>query len=149
MPSIRDQLVSPQQRSATMLSRHAQQRSLEIPSVPASRSRTSLNNYASEYSGQDSDSEMDSGSDSDDVLQDLAADNIPVTGFAVASSKRNLDFHELFVEIPEGDYLIEGEHPYHYLLQTLTFCRLWLRPSTRDPHPRPTVHIREPRMLSR
>jgi len=43
----------------------------------------------------------------DDVLLDLAADNIPVTGFAVASSKRNADFHELFPEIPEGDYLIE------------------------------------------
>lgn len=31
-----------------------------------------------------------------------------VTGFAVASSRRNADFHELFRSIPEGDYLIEG-----------------------------------------
>ncbi|KAE9397455.1 hypothetical protein BT96DRAFT_73329 [Gymnopus androsaceus JB14] len=31
-----------------------------------------------------------------------------VTGFAVASSRRNTDFHELFRSIPEGDYLIEG-----------------------------------------
>ncbi|KAI5885358.1 GRAM-domain-containing protein, partial [Schizophyllum commune H4-8] len=29
------------------------------------------------------------------------------TGFAVASSKRNADFHELFPAVPEGDYLIE------------------------------------------
>lgn len=47
----------------------------------------------------------DSGSE--DEL-DLHAD-IPVTGFAVASYKRNADFHELFPSIPEGDYLIEGE----------------------------------------
>lgn len=43
---------------------------------------------------------------SDDEL-DINED-IPVTGFAVASSKRNADFHELFPSIPEGDYLIEG-----------------------------------------
>ncbi|KAG1779642.1 hypothetical protein EV702DRAFT_1024673 [Suillus placidus] len=42
---------------------------------------------------------------SDDEL-DINED-IPVTGFAVASSKRNADFHELFPSIPEGDYLIE------------------------------------------
>ncbi|KAL0570361.1 hypothetical protein V5O48_011608, partial [Marasmius crinis-equi] len=30
-----------------------------------------------------------------------------VTGFAVASSRRNTEFHELFPGIPEGDYLIE------------------------------------------
>ncbi|KAJ8085188.1 hypothetical protein PM082_003980 [Marasmius tenuissimus] len=30
-----------------------------------------------------------------------------VTGFAVASSRRNGEFHELFPGIPEGDYLIE------------------------------------------
>jgi len=29
------------------------------------------------------------------------------TGFAVASKKRNADFHELFKTIPEGDYLME------------------------------------------
>ena len=34
--------------------------------------------------------------------------DIPVTGFAVASNKRNADFHELFPTIPEEDYLIEG-----------------------------------------
>lgn len=32
-----------------------------------------------------------------------------ITGFAVASSKRNSDFHALFSAVPEDDYLIEGE----------------------------------------
>jgi hypothetical protein len=49
----------------------------------------------------------DSGSSSDEL--DLNEQDIPVTGFAVASNKRNADFHELFPNIPEGDYLIEGE----------------------------------------
>lgn len=36
-------------------------------------------------------------------------DDLPVTGFAVASAKRNHDFHLLFKEVPEVDYLIEGK----------------------------------------
>ncbi|KAJ7477277.1 hypothetical protein B0H11DRAFT_1298637 [Mycena galericulata] len=55
--------------------------------------------------GSGSDSDGDSGSDLEDL--DLGEDDIPVTGFAVASNKRNADFHELFPGIPEGDYLIE------------------------------------------
>lgn len=31
-----------------------------------------------------------------------------ITGFAVASSKRNVDFHALFPSVPEDDYLIES-----------------------------------------
>lgn len=51
--------------------------------------------------------------DSDDVYESPDAfsfddDDIPVTGFAVASSKRNADFHELFPDIEDEDYLIEG-----------------------------------------
>ena len=42
---------------------------------------------------------------------ELTEEDIPVTGFAVASNKRNADFHELFHNIPDGDYLIEGECP--------------------------------------
>ncbi|ELU44210.1 GRAM domain-containing protein [Rhizoctonia solani AG-1 IA] len=34
----------------------------------------------------------------------------PIPGFVVASSKRNADFHELFPNIPEGDYLVQGEY---------------------------------------
>lgn len=45
--------------------------------------------------------------DSDDALS-LNDHDIPITGFAVASSKRNNDFHEVFPEIPDDDYLIEG-----------------------------------------
>jgi hypothetical protein len=56
--------------------------------------------------GQDDDADDDS--DDDELLAELNDGDIPVTGFAVASSKRNADFHELFRTIPEGDYLIEG-----------------------------------------
>jgi hypothetical protein len=31
------------------------------------------------------------------------------TGYAVASRKRNVDFHAIFKSIPEDDYLIEGQ----------------------------------------
>ncbi|KIK66327.1 hypothetical protein GYMLUDRAFT_1025648 [Collybiopsis luxurians FD-317 M1] len=65
------------------------------------------------YSGLDSSDEEgeDGSSDEDDDEDDLASaidvHDMPVTGFAVASSRRNADFHELFKNIPEGDYLIE------------------------------------------
>lgn len=52
-----------------------------------------------------------SSASSDDELEDdldLDPDDIPVTGFAVASNRRNQEFHEMFPNIPEGDYLIEG-----------------------------------------
>ena len=60
------------------------------------------------YSGLEGSSDDDgSGSELDSDLE-LGDDDIPVTGFAVASNKRNADFHELFPTVPEGDYLIEG-----------------------------------------
>ncbi|KAJ6543958.1 hypothetical protein B0H19DRAFT_957127 [Mycena capillaripes] len=59
----------------------------------------------SDDDGSGSDSGDDSGSGLEDL--DLGEDDIPVTGFAVASNKRNADFHELFPGIPEGDYLID------------------------------------------
>jgi len=55
----------------------------------------------------DSDDSDDSGSEGSSIL-DIDEEDIPVTGFAVASNKRNADFHDLFPSIPEGDYLIEG-----------------------------------------
>ena len=67
------------------------------------------------YSGLDDYSEDESGSDLDSDL-DLGDDDIPVTGFAVASNKRNADFHELFPTIPEGDYLIEGRWLFSFFL---------------------------------
>lgn len=52
--------------------------------------------------------DADDDSDDDELLAELNDGDIPVTGFAVASNKRNADFHELFGTVPEGDYLIEG-----------------------------------------
>ncbi|KAG8896134.1 hypothetical protein FRB99_009056 [Tulasnella sp. 403] len=52
------------------------------------------------------DSEGAYDSDSQDEMS-FNDQDIPITGFAVASSKRNADFHELFPAVPEGDYLIE------------------------------------------
>jgi hypothetical protein len=62
------------------------------------------------YSGleEGSSDEDDSGSEDDLMDLDLGEDDFPVTGFAVASNKRNADFHELFPTVPEGDYLIDG-----------------------------------------
>ncbi|KAF9071696.1 hypothetical protein BDP27DRAFT_1321753 [Rhodocollybia butyracea] len=70
------------------------------------------------YSGLESDDSEDESmdeSDDDDIRSaiggigggDGRVHEIPVTGFAVASSRRNADFHEMFRTIPEGDYLIE------------------------------------------
>ncbi len=74
------------------------------------RSRQSSGAYAP--NGDDAngsgDFQSDMDSDSDDDLG-LNVDDIPVTGFAVASNKRNAEFHENFPWIPEGDYLIEGD----------------------------------------
>ncbi|KAL0952035.1 hypothetical protein HGRIS_008679 [Hohenbuehelia grisea] len=76
------------------------------PSVSAHSDRNS-DTYVDEHDYY-SDSSDDEQSDSDDDLGDLdIGDDIPVTGFAVASSKRNADFHEVFPTIPDGDYLIE------------------------------------------
>ena len=62
----------------------------------------------SDFSDGDTYSSGDESGSSSDGL-DLDDRDIPVTGFAVASNRRNADFHELFPNIPEGDYLIEGE----------------------------------------
>jgi len=64
--------------------------------------------YVSSVDGRDEDAIDDDDSEDDELLAELNEGDIPVTGFAVASNKRNADFHELFKTIPEGDYLIEG-----------------------------------------
>ncbi|KAH9058262.1 hypothetical protein EDB87DRAFT_933176 [Lactarius vividus] len=61
--------------------------------------------YVSSAEGHDD--EVEDDSEDDALLAELNDGDIPVTGFAVASNKRNADFHELFRSIPEGDYLIE------------------------------------------
>ena len=74
---------------------------------PANGRAARVYSDAGSFNTEGSDSE---GTDESDEL-DLDPDDIPVTGFAVASNKRNQDFHELFPSVPEGDYLIEGECP--------------------------------------
>lgn len=66
--------------------------------------------YVSSADGRDDDlgDDDDDDSEDDELLAELNEGDIPVTGFAVASNKRNADFHDLFKAIPEGDYLIEG-----------------------------------------
>ncbi|WVF65961.1 hypothetical protein IAT40_000699 [Kwoniella sp. CBS 6097] len=54
----------------------------------------------------DYDFDADDFDDDDDSDSDLG-DDLPVTGFAVASNRRNADFHALFPTIDDGDYLIE------------------------------------------
>ena len=70
------------------------------------------------YSGLEDDSSEESDVDSSgrDDLMDLDLEENAVTGFAVASHKRNSDFHELFPNVPETDYLIEGNVPFSFTL---------------------------------
>ncbi|KAF5385387.1 hypothetical protein D9615_001078 [Tricholomella constricta] len=114
--------------SASTSSRHLKNKSAEMSPRSAKSIRLARSprrggslsihsDNASEYYGEDrpdyysglEDSSDDGGSSSEDDLEDLdlGEDDIPVTGFAVASNKRNADFHELFPNIPEGDYLID------------------------------------------
>ena len=86
--------VMPSRRRATAASINSDNNSEYLPDAP-------------EYFDFDADSSLEDRTD-DETDIDLE-DNFPVTGFAVASNKRNADFHELFPNIPDGDYLIEGE----------------------------------------
>lgn len=54
------------------------------------------------------DFDYDDDDDDDDDDSDLEG-LLPVTGFAVASNRRNLEFHSMFPAVDEGDYLIEGQ----------------------------------------
>lgn len=98
------------------------------------------------YSGLGGSSDEDgSGSDLDSDDLELGDDNIPVTGFAVASNKRNADFHELFPTVPEGDYLIEGGRLVSgvkvFFLISFFLARLWLCVAKRNPDPRTTLYL--------
>jgi hypothetical protein len=110
------------------------------------------------YSGLEDSSDEGSGSDSDDESGsgledlDLGEDDIPVTGFAVASNKRNADFHELFPGIPEGDYLIDGALAYLSFplnLNLIFISRLWMRSPKGDLDPRTNLCFRKPPLLPR
>lgn len=78
------------------------------------------------------DDEVEDDSEDDALLAELNDGDMPVTGFAVASNKRNADFHELFKTIPEGDYLIEGVSRLTLTLVSplIHFTRLRLRSAT-------------------
>ncbi|KAK6905297.1 hypothetical protein I203_106119 [Kwoniella mangroviensis CBS 8507] len=64
------------------------------------------NGNTDDYDGEEGGFDVDEFDDDDDSDSDLD-DDLPVTGFAVASNRRNADFHTLFPSIDEGDYLIE------------------------------------------
>jgi hypothetical protein len=72
------------------------------------RSQGHESGSASSADGHDDDALDDDDSEDEELLAGLNEGDIPVTGFAVASNKRNAEFHELFRATPEGDYLIEG-----------------------------------------
>ncbi|KAL1407061.1 hypothetical protein Q8F55_006474 [Vanrija albida] len=57
--------------------------------------------------GDDSDDGYGSEDDSEHDSDTEGLDHLPVTGFAVASNRRNGEFHALFPTVDEGDYLIE------------------------------------------
>ena len=129
---------------------------LSLPRSGAPRTSTSIaSDSVSEYYPEDRPeyySALDASSDEDDseenesILDDM--EDMPVTGFAVASNKRNADFHELFPSIPEGDYLIEGRHTLPSQPRPLTLVRLRLRTPTRYPSTRSTLYLRKSHMLS-
>jgi hypothetical protein len=88
---------------------HRTRSSIDRTRSPPRSRQPSINYAASDVSDQDSFmSGIGGGSDDEDDELDLDADDIPVTGFAVASARRNQEFHEMFPGVPEGDYLIEG-----------------------------------------
>jgi hypothetical protein len=117
---------SPPYMASNASSRHVKNRSAEVSPRSNRSRRRKATSVASEnnsepyddrpeyYSGleEGSSDEDDSGSEDDLMDLDLGEDDFPVTGFAVASNKRNADFHEVFPSIPEGDYLIEGERSF-------------------------------------
>lgn len=61
------------------------------------------------YNGLGNESSDEDETDTESDSLGIGEEDIPVTGFAVASNKRNADFHDLFPTVPEGDYLIEGK----------------------------------------
>lgn len=56
----------------------------------------------------ESDDGYGSEEESEGLSEGEGLENLPVTGFAVASNRRNAEFHSMFPSVDEGDYLIEG-----------------------------------------
>ena len=112
------------------------------------------------YSGfeldADTSSEEMSGSDASDEEygEGVGLADIPVTGFAVASTRRNQDFHEVFPTVLEGDYLIEGvltAVSCDVIIGILTsvLTRLWVCTAKRDSHSRTVIHLGKPHLFPR
>ena len=117
--------------------RHATGRPREVSNASSSTAQRATEGSNSE----------DSDYDSTDAL-DFGDDDIPITGFAVATMKRNQEFHELFPTIPTDDYLIDGVsfsccslNPFFKIKK---LSRLWLRVTAGYPDSRTTLHLREP-----
>lgn len=80
----------------------ARRKSLHLPISPQSR----VGSFRNLESSRDKLDSIDGHTEETSSDEELGLDD--VTGFAVASGRRNSDFHELFPSIPDGDYLIEG-----------------------------------------
>jgi hypothetical protein len=83
-------------------------------SAPSSRRGSRRNPYLKSShrpDGDGSDAALDFDDDEEDEDDDDESEyeaGLPVTGFAVASNRRNAEFHSMFPAVDEGDYLIEG-----------------------------------------
>jgi hypothetical protein len=84
-------------------------------SAPSSRRGSKRNPYLKSShrpDGEGSDAALEFDDDEDDDDEDFDSEHesgLPVTGFAVASNRRNAEFHQMFPLVDEGDYLIEGK----------------------------------------
>lgn len=71
-----------------------------------------------------------------------------ITGFAVASNKRNREFHATFRSVPEGDYLLDGKAScFSETLNRLILFRLWLCIAKGDIGTWQDVCLRKPHLL--
>ncbi|KAG8935730.1 hypothetical protein FRC02_006778 [Tulasnella sp. 418] len=112
-PSVQNMPVIPASPPLSRQETQRQDTKRIVPGSPNGRSVSSQENGRGTYqsfkgpgsTGHDGGSEAADDSDSDGLS--FADEDIPITGFAVASSKRNTDFHDLFPDVPAGDYLIE------------------------------------------
>ncbi|PVF93814.1 hypothetical protein CPB86DRAFT_789686 [Serendipita vermifera] len=81
------------------------------PNDPSSPERTRIVRPRVRSASSNSKANYDSAEDSEDYDSGDALsfndDEIPITGFAVATMKRNQDFHEMFPQVPPDDYLID------------------------------------------
>jgi hypothetical protein len=87
-----------------------------MKSAPSSRRGSRRNPYLKSSHRPDGDAGSDALEFDDDEEDEDEDDHseyetgLPVTGFAVASNRRNAEFHSMFPSVDEGDYLIEGEY---------------------------------------